>query len=157
MNPYPLVGLNHFTVPVAISASNIGGVTYGGLPDTTRAAGSHLPIRPSGAESLTREGDDKTTVEKMRDSLLGARFLARGRTARRNSSSPMTSGLLPPDDGCALSLPVVRCRRVPRHPPIASGAGGNRMRRREFIGLVAGAVTAFPAAANAAELYPTRP
>ena len=31
------------------------------------------------------------------------------------------------------------------------------MRRREFIGLVAGAVTAFPAAANAAELYPTRP
>src|SRR6516225_248607 len=31
------------------------------------------------------------------------------------------------------------------------------MRRREFIGLVAGAVLQLPAAANAAEVYPTRP
>src|ERR1700683_1324746 len=32
MNPYPFVGLNHFTVPVAICVSNVGGATIGGLP-----------------------------------------------------------------------------------------------------------------------------
>src|SRR6516165_1156157 len=38
-----------------------------------------------------------------------------------------------------------------------SARGGSRMRRREFIGLVAGGVMLLPAAAYAAEVYPTRP
>jgi hypothetical protein len=38
MNPYPFVGLNHFTVPVAISVSNLDRARYGSRPSTTRAA-----------------------------------------------------------------------------------------------------------------------
>jgi len=38
MNPYPFVGLNHFTVPVAISVSNVDRAQYGLHPGTTRAA-----------------------------------------------------------------------------------------------------------------------
>jgi len=38
MNPYPFVGLNHFTVPVAISVSNVDRAQYGSRPGTTRAA-----------------------------------------------------------------------------------------------------------------------
>src|SRR5580658_3571202 len=38
MNPYPFVGLNHFTVPVAISASSVARARYRPRPGGTRIA-----------------------------------------------------------------------------------------------------------------------
>src|SRR6516225_8811150 len=38
INPYPFVGLNHFTVPVGISVSNVDRAQYGSRPSRTRTA-----------------------------------------------------------------------------------------------------------------------
>ena len=38
MNPNPIVGLNHCTVPVGISVSNVDCAQYGSHPSTTRIA-----------------------------------------------------------------------------------------------------------------------
>src|SRR5580700_11070352 len=38
MNPYPFVGLNHFTVPVATSASSVARARYRRRPNETRIA-----------------------------------------------------------------------------------------------------------------------
>src|SRR6516164_5782154 len=42
MNPYPFVGLNHFTVPVAISVSSVERTQYGSGPKATRTAINRL-------------------------------------------------------------------------------------------------------------------
>jgi hypothetical protein len=52
MNPYPFVGLNHFTVPVAISVSNVDRAQYGSRPSATRTA---IDLPSGGAHRLNRK------------------------------------------------------------------------------------------------------
>jgi hypothetical protein len=63
MNPYPFVGLNHFTVPVAISVSNVDRAQYGSRPRTTRAA--IYTIRPD-VRRACLPGDDSCKMARRR-------------------------------------------------------------------------------------------
>src|SRR5208282_4944924 len=55
MKPYPLVALNHFTVPVAISVSNVDGAQYRQRPRTTRTRS--ICLAAESAEQPTTQGD----------------------------------------------------------------------------------------------------
>src|SRR5262249_7401446 len=85
MNPYPFVGLNHFTVPVAISVSNVGRAQYRWRPSTTRTAigppnrGVHrIDTSPAVRAGLT------STVSVDANAVLGLEIRAglSGRTSR---------------------------------------------------------------------------
>src|SRR6516162_2751661 len=82
MNPYPFVGLNHFTVPVAISASNISDLPYGGLPNATRAAALTFAWGESSPPRLQkmREGLQRRLRDVMLDAF-GVGFGGFGRHA----------------------------------------------------------------------------
>src|ERR1700722_4508696 len=112
MNPYPLVGLNHFTVPVAIWVSNVGGATIGGLP--RRDKGRDRAAFPSGWTicfsfiGLVEIGSGALTAK--------ATSASARRQENRRLFSPQALWLLPADAG----LQRARNGRHPRAPGSAS-------------------------------------
>ena len=85
MNPYPFVGLNHFTAPVAISVSNVDCAQYGSRLGATRAA---IGL-PSG---VVRRTDRKRGAVRLSPQFVKRRLDVVGIRVRRAHPKVMSKG-----------------------------------------------------------------